>query len=145
MSVLQIVISAGDSVDSNFWWKELLLFFAHPGEYFEIHCWKNGIGEIETAKQFGEIACFQLPNFIIINGIINEKIIHFFKNVDKPEKYSGYNKMVPFYTLHIGGFFFSEDYGTRMILKPESSKDKIEIQKKNQKAKRQRQKRLVTR
>ena len=110
-------------------WKDIFKIFADPGEYFEIHCWKNENDEIQMASQFGEIACFDIPSITIIYGTVNERFIAFILNEEMPYEKKFYNKIVPFYTVHIGDHFSFEDYGTRIILNMKSNQQKNQVEK----------------
>lgn len=108
-------------------WKDIFKIFANPGEYFEIHCWKNENDEIQMASQFGEIACFDIPSIKIIHGTVNERFIAFILNEDILCEKKFYNKIVPFYTVHIGDHFSFKDYGARMILNTKSNQQKNQV------------------
>lgn len=114
------------SVDYQLW-KDIFKIFADPGEYFEIHCWKNENDEIQMASQFGEIACFDIPSIKIIHGTVNERFISFILNEEMSCETKFYNKIVPFYTVHIGNHFSIEDYGTRMILNTKSNEQRVQV------------------
>lgn len=116
---MDMLISAEKTVKDNQWWKDIFRIFVTPGDYFEIHCWSNENKEIQIAEQFGERSCFGMPNQKIIHGTLNE---------EKPNS-RNYNKMVPFYTIHIGDLFSSEDYGTKVILRNRSKREKEQIEK----------------
>lgn len=107
--------------------KDIFKIFANPGEYFEIHCWKNENDEIQMASQFGEIACFDIPSIKIIHGTVNERFIAFILNEDILCEKKFYNKIVPFYTVHIGDHVSFEDYGARMILNTKSNQQKNQV------------------
>lgn len=125
---LDILISAEKTVDDNQWWKDIFRLVVAPGDYFEIHCWSKENKEIQIAEQFGEQACFGMPNLKIMHGTLNERLVSFLLTQEKP-KSQFYNKMIPFYTIHIGDLFSSEDYGTKVILRNKSKRDKEQIEK----------------
>lgn len=125
--LLNYLISAGKAVEDNQWWLELFWKFAVPGEYFEIHCWVKERNEQIIAARFGETACFGFPNLKVFNGILTERLIHYLSEKRSTERYPFCSKNIPFYTMHIGDSFSSEDYGTRIVLKAKSRKDKEKI------------------
>ena len=125
---MSFMISVGNSADNNLWWKDLLRLYAVPGEYFEIHCWSDERKELQVAEQFGERACYGMPDMKIIHGTLTEKLISFLLNEKKPSDCDCYNKMTPFFTILIGEYFSSEKYGTEIILKSRSSREEKQIQ-----------------
>jgi hypothetical protein len=124
---VSVLVSVNNTADDNRWWKNLFRIYARTGEYFEIHCWADETGELQTAQQFGEKACYGMPDLKIIHGTVSDKLISFLLNEAKPEDCDCYNKMVPFFTIVIGDHFSSEKYGTEMILKSRTQKEEKQI------------------
>ena len=123
------MITVDNFVGNNQWWKELFSLYARPGEYFEIHCWLDEYEALQTAKQYGEIACYGMPDVKVIHGILTERFISFLMNAEKPRDCQCYNKMVPFFTVLIGDHFSSEKYGTEIILRSRSKREQEKIDK----------------
>lgn len=122
------MISVERTAEDNFWWQELLRLFAKPGEYFEIHCWADEVKELKIAEQFGERACYGMPDLIIVHGTLTEKMVSYLLNEKKPVDCACYNKMNPFFTILIGEHFSSEKYGTEIILKSRFPKEDKQIE-----------------
>lgn len=126
---MSLMITADNTVNDNHWWRELLRIYAKPGEYFEIHCWSDEKNEFMLAEEFGEPACYSLPDMKIVYGTMTERMISYLLYGRKPVNSQCYNKMVPFYTIRVGNHFSSEKYGTEMILKSRSLQEKELIAK----------------
>jgi hypothetical protein len=122
------MISSNKGIKDKRWWMEIFRMFVHSGEYFEIHCWKNELDAIGIAEQFGEIACFDIPNFKIIHGLIHERFVDFYWDELRPIDNKYYQRIVPFYTIHIGDDFSSEEYGSRILLRNRSEQEKEQIE-----------------
>ena len=105
----------------------MLRIYARPGEYFEIHCWADETRQLKIAEQFGERACYGMPDLKIIHGTMSEKLISYLLGEEKPKDCECYNKMVPFFTIVIGDHFSSEKYGTEIILKSRNKKEEKQI------------------
>lgn len=124
---MSLFISVDNNATDNQWWKDLFRIFANPGDYFEIHCWFDESRELQIAQQFGEKACYGMPDLRIIHGTVTDRLISYLLNVEKPDDCICYNKMVPFFTILIGDHFSSEKYGTEIILKSRSNKDDVRL------------------
>lgn len=46
--------------------------FANLGDCFEIPYWKTKVDDLPIGEQFGEMVCFDIPNFKIMHGLIHE-------------------------------------------------------------------------
>lgn len=126
---MSMMIIADDAVSDNRWWRELFRIYAKPGEYFEIHCWSDEKKEFLLAEEFGEPACYSLPDIKIIHGTMTDRMISYLLYGSKPVDSQCYNKMVPFFTIRIGNHFSSEKYGTEIILQSRSLQEKELITK----------------
>ena len=125
---MSIMISVDNTADDNLWWKDLLKLFASPGEYFEIHCWTDEKKELQIAEKYGQKACYGMPDLKIVHGSLSDKLISYLLNEAKPSDCECYNKMIPFFTIIIGEHFFSEKYGTEIILTSRSPKEERQIE-----------------
>lgn len=124
---MNITISVEKFSGYSQWWNDLLSVFANPGDYFEIHCWTKEHQALQLAEQFGEEACFGMPGLKIIHGTITDHFLRFLLDNERKHHNRFYNKLTPFYTLHIGENFSSQDYGTKIVLKCRSLKEKEKI------------------
>lgn len=125
---VSFMISVDNTAEDNQWWKDLFRLYAKTGEYFEIHCWADETRQLQLAEQFGERACYIMPELKIIHGTLTERLIAFLLNEEKPTDCECYNKMTPFFTILIGDHFSSEKYGTEIILKSRCKKEEKQIE-----------------
>ncbi len=126
---MSLMITANQTVSDNQWWREIFRIHARIGEYFEIHCWSDEQKELRLAEEFGQSACFSIPDMKIVHGTVTEHFISYLLYGSKPTDCQCYNKMVPFYTIRIGNHFSSEKYGTEVILQSRSPQEKERIAK----------------
>ena len=118
---MAVMITADDAVCENQWWKELFCLYAKPGLYFEIHCWSDEAEALSAACQYGNVACYNMPDIKIVHGILTERLIGCFLREERPADRSVYNKMIPFFTIRIGNNYSSENYGTQVLLQTDKS------------------------
>lgn len=102
----------GNSLQDNYYWKELISIFVVVGLKFEIHCWNEETEEIKEALKFGKEKSTDWEFGAIIEGIIDEKFIEMIHNTVKPSDTEIYNKMTPFFSIFLENGFSSEHYGT---------------------------------
>lgn len=119
---MNVLITADNSVCDNQWWKDLFVACVKPGDYFEIHCWQDEKTELRLAGDYGDTACYSIPDMKIVHGTMSDRMQAYLEHVGKPSDAHGYNKMVPFYTIRIGNHFSSEKYGTEIMLNIKSPK-----------------------
>lgn len=124
---MSLLITANQTVKDNQWWREIFRIHARIGEYFEIHCWSDELKELRLAEEFGQSACFSIPDMKIVHGTVTERFVSYLLHSSKPIDCQCYNKMVPFYTIRIGNHFSSEKYGTEVILQSKSAMEKEKI------------------
>ena len=124
---MNLMITADQSVKDNQWWRDLFQICAKTGDYFEIHCWQDEKTELRLAEDYGDIACYSIPDMKIVHGTISDRLLAYLEYVSKPRDSECYNKMVPFYTVRIGNHFSSEKYGTEIMLNSRSPKIEKQI------------------
>lgn len=124
---MNLMITADNSVCDNQWWKDLFVACVKSGDYFEIHCWQDEKTELRLAGDYGDTACYSIPDMKIVHGTVSDRLLAYLEYVAKPSDAHGYNKMVPFYTIRIGNHFSSEKYGTEIMLNIKSPKSEKQV------------------
>lgn len=74
-------------------------------------------GGNDPALQYGEIKPSNWKKGTIVEGIVTSDFIRMVFEMPKPMDREIYNKMTPFFSIAFDNCFFSEHYGTEVIIK----------------------------
>ncbi len=95
-------------------WKSIMAEKLETAEWFEIHCWSDEAQEIKTALKFGKVKPSSWRGGTIIEGLVTKEFKSHILSTPKPTDTEIYNKMTPFFTIHLSNGFWSEHYGTEL-------------------------------
>ena len=95
-------------------WKAIIAEQLNTATHFEIHCWKDETECISLALNYGEIKPDNWQHGTIVSGKVTQNFIEMLLSQPKPDKADGYNKMTPFFTIHLDNGFWSVHYGTEL-------------------------------
>ena len=97
-------------------WKRITEEQLRTATYFEIHCWNDETDYIQLALKYGEIKPDSWQHGTIICGEVTQSFCEMLLGMPKPDPSGdGYNKMTPFFTIHLDNGYWSEHYGTELV------------------------------
>lgn len=109
-------ISVDTSLKDHLWLSQLFSSCVREGDSFEIHCWYDENDLIRLIEPYGIKGKSSIPDVTVVSGTVTQELLDLLISREKPEDISGYNKMTPFYTVRVGEYFSSEQYGTAVYL-----------------------------
>ncbi len=96
-------------------WLSYMTEWLKTADAFEIHCWNEETEWIDRALLYGSLKETDWRHGKIIAGAVTPEFVSMLLNVPKPADTEIYNKMTPFFTVHLDNGFESAHYGTELI------------------------------
>lgn len=100
--------------ETNDEWKKNMEPHLQRSRSFEIHCWSDEREAIDIALTYGHIKPYDWEYGTVIEGAVTPEFIQMLLTYPKPADVEVYNKMTPFFTIHLDDGFWSEHYGTEL-------------------------------
>lgn len=109
------IIDIDNTKATNEEWKRITEEQLRTAAHFEIHCWSDETDSIALALKYGTVKPDNWAHGTVIAGDVTPEFTDMLLSIPKPDKGSdGYNKMTPFFTIHLDNGYWSEHYGTEL-------------------------------
>lgn len=97
-------------------WIALLKEALKNAKTFEIHCWNGEDEWIETALRYGKLKESDWTYGKMITGEVTPEFAEMLLTMPKPQDTELENKMTPFFNVFFDNRFYSNHYGTEVVI-----------------------------
>ena len=97
-------------------WIVLLKEALKNAKTFEIHCWNGEDEWIETALRYGKLKESDWTYGKMITGEVTPEFAEMLLTMPKPQDTEIENKMTPFFNVFFDNRFYSNHYGTEVVI-----------------------------
>ena len=97
-------------------WLELLKEALKTAKNFEIHCWNGEDEWVDVALRYGRLQESDWTYGKMITGEVTPEFAEMLLTMPKPQDTELENKMTPFFNVFFDNSFYSNHYGTEVVI-----------------------------